>query len=121
MILTPDIVFNTIEEVTGVTRDELKSKSRLQRIAHARFLLNYFMRLYCDMTLLEIGRETYSMDHSSVLHSIKKVREAVENPRLGYDKIVEWHRELSPKFMGMRRHYRDYTGAKRKDVKWIRG
>ena len=120
MILPPELIFEKVQEVTGVTREQLLSKSRLQQIAHARFLLNYFMKQYCNLTLKEIGKQTYGMDHTSVLHSIKTVTQAVQNPHTGYDKIVYWYRVLSPKFMNMRRHYRDYTGKKIQEVKWVK-
>jgi chromosomal replication initiator protein len=69
----------------GVTREELRSRSRRQRIVRPRQIAMYLCRRYSDASLKEIGRE-HSRDHTSVIYSIDAVeRRILERPQLRYE------------------------------------
>jgi chromosomal replication initiation ATPase DnaA len=74
--------------VTGVSVEEIKSKSRVHHKVEARFISAYVMR-ESGMTYSEIGR-ALKRDHSSALHACRTIQVAIDNPdHLGSKEIIE--------------------------------
>ena len=63
-----DKIFFAITEVTGVTRDVMKSKERKQFMSDARHLFCYMTWNLTSLPLQVIG-EKINRNHSSVIHS----------------------------------------------------
>ena len=59
-----------------VTVSDLQSKSRKKNIAFPRQISMYLARKYTEQGLMEIGR-AFNRDHSTVLHSVRVITEAM--------------------------------------------
>jgi len=70
----------------GITKDEIKSKSRKHEYLIPRHIAVYLLRNHGELkTLKDIGRYMGGRDHSTMLHSI----EAIDGLRfMGYDKQI---------------------------------
>ena len=72
--------------------DELKSKKRSSSIAIPRQVGMYICRVYLEESLPKIGMEFGGKDHTTVMHSVDKIkREIKSNENLEKEilKIVE--------------------------------
>ncbi|MBO4330566.1 MAG: chromosomal replication initiator protein DnaA [Oscillospiraceae bacterium] len=83
---TPDYIVEKIASYYGLTPEELSGKSKVKNTAQARQIAMYLMRKLTNMTLEEIGA-VLNKDHSTVLHSIKKVEEGIADSLLFADAI----------------------------------
>ena len=66
------IVYSAVEEVTGITYDEITVPNRKIVIRQARQMVHYFLKAYTNLSLMDIGKQTKN-DHSTVIHSCKVV------------------------------------------------
>lgn len=65
----------------GVTRMELLSPRRAKRIVRARQIAMYLAKLVTPLSLPDIGRRFDGRDHTTVLHSVRKIEGLVKaNP-----------------------------------------
>lgn len=76
--------FNIVYTLTQINKEQMKSKSRLQPLAHARHLFCYIMRKhYLDglypFTLKEIGKQIGSRHHSTVLSSLQEIQDLMDS------------------------------------------
>jgi len=67
-------IIKAIEQVTGMSWQEITSKSQKNEVVIARQLFCYYMRKLTKRSLAQIGRQIWK-DHATVLHSVK----AIEN------------------------------------------
>jgi len=83
ILLPTEKIFNRIVAVVRsayriASADEMFRDSKQGRGLHARHLLRYFLKQHLPITLAEIGRLTpragVASDHSSVIHSIRVVK-----------------------------------------------
>lgn len=58
-----------VSDLTGIAVKDLLGKSRLRRIAHARFLI-WFIASRQGLTLQQIAR-AFDRDHTTILHGIR--------------------------------------------------
>lgn len=76
------IPIETIKEETakfyGVTVKEINSTKRQQSIALARQIAMYLTRELTDYSLPKIGKEFGGRDHSTVLHSYRKIEDMIK-------------------------------------------
>lgn len=68
------VLLSLVADVTGVTVKEILSRSRHRRIVRARHIYCYAARTVWDFSFPRIGRHL-GLDHSTVLHGVKKVME----------------------------------------------
>lgn len=64
---------NAVSKVTGVTVEQISSKTRERKIVFARNLYIYFLKRLTNETLKNIGyiiRPDKPLDHTTVLHSL---------------------------------------------------
>ena len=80
-------IVNAVSEVTGITLQQIKSRSRLRAYVTARCLISHYLRKYTRMSLKEIGAIIGNRDHSTVIYNI-----ATHNDLMQYD---EEFRKLS--------------------------
>jgi len=71
--LTADSIREKVAQHWGVTVDALTSKKRTKELTTPRQVAMYLMRELLDLPLVEIGRFFGGRDHSTVIHSIRKV------------------------------------------------
>ena len=72
-----EIIFNTVCYSYNVKMQAVRGKNRQANIREARQLVAYFIREYTDLSLPNVGY-MINRDHSTVIHSIKVVRDQVE-------------------------------------------
>lgn len=71
-VLTVEMISELIARQFNVSVSDMKSRSRKKSLAFPRQVAMYLCRKYTDDSLADIGR-AFNRDHSTVLHSIKKV------------------------------------------------
>lgn len=71
-VLTIAMISDLIASQFKVSLGDMKSKSRKRSLTFPRQVAMFLCRKYTDDSLAEIGR-AFNRDHSTVLHSIKKV------------------------------------------------
>ena len=75
--ITVEKIISEVSTVYGVTPDDLRSNKRSQQISIARKVAIYIVREITDMPLASIGTEFGGRDHSTVIHSFRKVEEQI--------------------------------------------
>ena len=70
-------IFSVVSNTYGVTVDDIKSANRSANISLSRNICMYIMKSVTGLTLKEIG-SFFGKDHSTVLHSVKKVEGLME-------------------------------------------
>ena len=91
---TVDHVLKCVTKITGVSLLNLKGPRRGAEFARPRQLAYLLLRTFCpSRSLPDIARAVGKLDHTTVIHGIKKARERVgKDPdyRALYNKIVRY-------------------------------
>jgi chromosomal replication initiator protein len=74
--LSAELIRDFIARQFKITVSDLQSKSRRKTIAFPRQISMYLSRKYTDQGLVEIGK-AFNRDHSTVLHSVRVISEAI--------------------------------------------
>lgn len=83
-----EFVLSQISEVSSITPEQIKSRSRVREIIDWRHIARYVCYVNNYGTLRFIGLETGGHDHSTVIHSVEKVRDLIAVKDKGFmDKI----------------------------------
>jgi len=72
-----NIILSIVSTTTDVSITEILGNLRLQKIRESRQISHYFLKKFTSFSLKEIGRITNN-DHSSVIHSVKTIKNGVE-------------------------------------------
>jgi chromosomal replication initiator protein len=75
--LTPEGVRDRVASAWNVTADGLASKRRTKNLTEPRQVAMYLIRELLDTPLVAIGEVFGGRDHSTVIHSIRKVESAL--------------------------------------------
>ena len=75
--ITPDSIQETVAKHWGVETSGLSSKRRTKDLTVPRQVAMYLIRELLDLPLVQIGRFFGGRDHSTVIHSIRKVEETL--------------------------------------------
>lgn len=97
--LAPETIRDYIASQFKLSPDDLLSKSRKKSIAFPRQISMYFSRKYTQNALSEIGK-AFNRDHSTVVHSIRVISEAINNDRSIKGQIKILDQKLYDKFLG---------------------
>lgn len=73
---------------------EMKSKSRSKNIAIPRHVAAYLSREYTNTSLPEIGRAFGGRDHTTIIHSVGKIKKDIEINTSLYNEIKEIRKVL---------------------------
>ena len=68
-----EIIVHHICKYYNIDEDTIRGKSQNHEVANARQIAMYLIRRMTKMTLSDIGREFGGKDHTTVLHSLRKV------------------------------------------------
>ncbi len=80
-----DEIIDLVAGAYGVSREDLRSRSRRRRVVRPRQFAMYLCRRYTEASLGDIGR-ALSRDHTSVIYAVDVVeRRIVERPQLRYE------------------------------------
>lgn len=71
-------MLSMVSFVTGVLQIEMRSERRSAPVSKARQILFYICKAYTIHSLPEIGRRVGDKDHTSVLHGVRRVQDAME-------------------------------------------
>ena len=82
MPLTVDDVLETVCRFFDVTPNAVKGPSRKKELVMPRQIVMYLADKYTNIPAARIGKLVGGRDHSTVLHSINKVREMKENDKV---------------------------------------
>ena len=78
----PEYIIAKVADFYDITPEEVIGKGKTKNVANARQMSIFLIRKLTGLTLEQIG-EVMNRDHSTVLHSIRKVEESLQNdPKL---------------------------------------
>ena len=78
-LITVDFIQHCVAEEFGISLPELKTKRRNKQVVFPRQIAMYLSRELTDLSLPEVGELFGGKDHTTVLHSYKKIREELRN------------------------------------------
>ncbi|MBT8336183.1 MAG: chromosomal replication initiator protein DnaA [Gemmatimonadetes bacterium] len=90
--LTPEVVRERVASAWNVTPDGLASKRRTKNLTEPRQVAMYLIREMLDTPLVAIGEVFGGRDHSTVIHSIRKVENTLASD-VAFARRVESIRE----------------------------
>ncbi len=93
--LTPERIESAVASVYNVTLDEMQSSSRQRRVTEPRQVAMYLQKTLLDLPYTQIGHRFGGRDHSTVIHSIQKISEALDSDAPLQAKLAEVHSKLS--------------------------
>ena len=76
--VTPEVIQKTVAEYYDLDVDKLASSTRRRHVVLARQISMFLVKQFTDQSLKAIGRLFGGRDHSTVLYSIKTVRDLIE-------------------------------------------
>jgi len=77
--IAADDILRAVAGFYGISRDDLRSSNRSQRIAQPRQIAMYLLREETDASLPQIGAELGGRDHTTVLYGCERVRARLEH------------------------------------------
>ncbi|MFB6216995.1 MAG: chromosomal replication initiator protein DnaA [Candidatus Aenigmatarchaeota archaeon] len=99
---TKELTVDSIKEVVASNYDlsieDLEGKSRKKEIARARHIAVYLSRELTDSSFPALGKKYGNRDHSTVMHSHKKIEGMMEDTPLLYEEIKELKEEIRSSF-----------------------
>ena len=82
----PQDVIKTVSNHYRVKQSAIKGKRRSKELVKARHIAMYLLRTELQIPLEEIGQWFAGRDHSSVIHAVRKIEEALlVNPNMQQD------------------------------------
>lgn len=93
--VTADSIKSEVSQHFDAPVDSLKAKTRIARVVRARQIAMFLCRELTDMSLVQIGARFGGRDHSTVLHSIRKIEGLIASDPDIARKIGEIREKLS--------------------------
>lgn len=87
--ISPELILAETSRYFDVDSEDLISPNRNRPLVHARQIAMYLCRELTDLSLPKIGEWFGGRDHTTVIHSNKKVRELMAENRATYNHIQE--------------------------------
>ncbi|MDO5735042.1 MAG: chromosomal replication initiator protein DnaA [Propionibacteriaceae bacterium] len=84
-----DSIMNATSAYFSISLEELTSASRVATIAGARQIAMYLCRELTEMSLPKIGAKFGGRDHTTVLHSVRKINEKMGVDRDLFNQVTE--------------------------------
>jgi chromosomal replication initiation ATPase DnaA len=76
-LVTSELIFAAIKEVTTLEPDELRGRLRLRRVVNGRYIYAFFARTLLGMPLAQIG-EMLNRDHTTIMHALKCYKDSYD-------------------------------------------
>jgi chromosomal replication initiator protein len=76
--VTPEVIQRTVADYYDLDVEKLASATRRRQVVLARQISMFLVKEYTDQSLKAIGRMFGGRDHSTVLYSIKTVKDLME-------------------------------------------
>ncbi len=93
--VTPESIQSAVAHQWGVDPEDLASKRRTKDLTVPRQVAMYLIRELLDLPLVKIGSHFGGRDHSTVIHSIRKVEETMASEPAFQRKVVALKEELT--------------------------
>lgn len=87
--ITPQMILEESARYFSFSIEELIGASRRRPLVNARQVAMYVMRELTDMSYPAIAREFGGRDHTTVIHSVEKVKKLIAERRQTYDQVTE--------------------------------
>lgn len=97
-----DYIGELVADFYDVPYSRMRSKSRVQGLAHARFVAWYLQQLYTESTLQAIGDFWAFRDHSTIYHGVENVKKKLIRNK-SYRLQVEHLENLIQRYIDERR------------------
>ncbi|MGD2060021.1 MAG: chromosomal replication initiator protein DnaA [Acidimicrobiia bacterium] len=91
--LGPETIIRTTAQAYGFSVEDVLSSSRKQPLVLCRQISMYLCRELTDLSLPKIG-EHFNRDHTTVLHSVEKVKRILRSDRAVFDRVNQLTQEL---------------------------
>jgi chromosomal replication initiator protein len=91
--LGPDTIIRATAVAYGFTVEDVLSPSRRQPLVLCRQISMYLCRELTDLSLPKIG-EHFKRDHTTVLHSVEKVKRTLRSDRAVFDRVTQLTQDL---------------------------
>jgi chromosomal replication initiator protein len=91
--LGPETIIRTTAQAYGFSVEDVLSASRRQPLVLCRQISMYLCRELTDLSLPKIG-EHFNRDHTTVLHSVEKVKRILRSDRAVFDRVTQLTQEL---------------------------
>jgi len=91
--LGPEVIIRTTAHAYGFSTEDILSSSRRQPLVLSRQIAMYLCRELTDLSLPKIG-ERFNRDHTTVLHSVEKVKRILRSDRAVFDRVNQLTQEL---------------------------
>jgi chromosomal replication initiator protein len=91
--LGPEEIIRTTATSFGFSTDDVLSPSRRQPLVMCRQVSMYLCRELTDLSLPKIG-EAFNRDHTTVLHSVEKVKRILRSDRAVFDRVTQLTQDL---------------------------
>lgn len=91
--LGPETIVRTTAQAFGFSVEDVLSSSRRQPLVLCRQISMYLCRQLTDLSLPKIG-EYFNRDHTTVLHSVEKVKRILRSDRAVFDRVNQLTQEL---------------------------
>ena len=91
--LGPEVIIRTTAQAYGFSTEDILSSSRRQPLVLARQIAMYLCRELTHLSLPKIG-ERFNRDHTTVLHSVEKVKRILRSDRAVFDRVNQLTQEL---------------------------
>jgi chromosomal replication initiator protein len=94
--LTPEFIRDTVAEAWGVRPEALQSRRRTKDLTVPRQVAMYLIKELLDASLVAIGRVFGGRDHSTVIHSVRKVEEDMRQDEAFAARVLDLRTRLAP-------------------------
>lgn len=84
-----DSIISTTCEYFSISMDDLVGSSRVAALVRARQIAMYLCRELTDLSLPKIGSRFGGRDHSTVMHSVRKIDSRMGEDRQLFDQVTE--------------------------------
>jgi chromosomal replication initiator protein len=84
-----EVIQNLVANYYNIAIYELTGKSRSRPLVHARQVAMYLCREMTDATLIGIGSQFGGRDHTTVLHSCRKIDSLIKTKRDVFQEVTE--------------------------------
>ncbi len=78
LIVDPELIMKTTADYFHIKTEEIISKKRTREVAFPRQIAMYLCRELTDYSLLKIGEQFGGRDHTTVIHSIDKIKNSLK-------------------------------------------
>ncbi len=93
--ITPRRIREMVAGEFDIPADSLRGKTRISRVVRARQIAMFICRDLTDLSLVMIGKQFGGRDHSTVLHSIRKVEKLVAGDSVFENQVRDITKKIS--------------------------